>query len=112
MYASPMRAVAVLLLLGACHRQASHPGGYQQVSFRSGDLTLAGQLYRPPGPGPFPAVLYNHGSTCSMIIADAADALAPVFNGRGWILFVPHRRGAGLSAKAGRCISDQIDEAE
>ena len=32
------------------------------VSFPSGELTLQGVLYKPAGPGPFPAVVYNHGS--------------------------------------------------
>ncbi len=33
-----------------------------EVRFRSGDLELAGYLYRPPGPGPFPCMITNHGS--------------------------------------------------
>jgi hypothetical protein len=32
------------------------------VSFPSNGLTLHGWIYRPQGPGPFPAVLWNHGS--------------------------------------------------
>jgi carboxymethylenebutenolidase len=32
------------------------------VSFRSGAITLQGTLYKPEGKGPFPAVVYNHGS--------------------------------------------------
>ena len=37
------------------------------MSFRSGDLTLRGVLYKPNGKGPFPAVLYNHGSAPGML---------------------------------------------
>ncbi len=33
-----------------------------EVSFASGSLTLKGFLYKPAGAGPFPAVLWNHGS--------------------------------------------------
>src|SRR5262245_53633067 len=34
----------------------------QQVTFRSNDLALIGYLFKPEGAGPFPAVLWNHGS--------------------------------------------------
>src|SRR5690349_24322443 len=34
----------------------------QLVTYTSGSLTLHGFLYRPPGPGPFPAIVFNHGS--------------------------------------------------
>jgi dienelactone hydrolase len=108
-----MRWSLVLLLLLACNRRApAHKSTAETVSFRSGNLTLQGSLYRPAGPGPFPAVLFNHGSACSMIVTDAAEALGPVFTARGWMLFMPHRRGSGLSAKAGPCITDEIDAAE
>jgi hypothetical protein len=36
--------------------------GAEIVSFPSGERTLRGVLYKPEGPGPFPAVLFNHGS--------------------------------------------------
>src|SRR5579872_5658444 len=32
------------------------------VTFPSGKLVLHGVVYKPAGPGPFPAVLFNHGS--------------------------------------------------
>src|SRR5262245_8061566 len=32
------------------------------VEVQSGALTLRGVLFRPPGAGPFPAVLFNHGA--------------------------------------------------
>ncbi len=34
----------------------------EEVTFRSGTLTLHGYLWKPAGPGPFPAVLWNHQS--------------------------------------------------
>ena len=33
----------------------------ERISYRSGGLTLAGYLCLPVGPGPFAAVVYNHG---------------------------------------------------
>jgi carboxymethylenebutenolidase len=81
------------------------------VSFPSGTLTLQGVLYKPEGAGPFPAVVYNHGSAPGMLSKDAFDALGPVFASRGWVFFGPYRRGQGLSASAGPFIGDQIDAA-
>jgi dipeptidyl aminopeptidase/acylaminoacyl peptidase len=81
------------------------------VSFPSGTLTLHGVLYKPDGPGPFPAVIYNHGSAPGMLSSEAFDALGPLFAARGWIFFAPYRRGQGLSAAAGPYISDEINGA-
>src|SRR5580692_6578834 len=82
------------------------------VAFPSGDITLHGVLYKPEGPGPFPAVVYNHGSAAGMVSKSAFDALGPVFANHGWVFLGPYRRGQGLSASAGPYIGDQIDAAE
>jgi carboxymethylenebutenolidase len=82
------------------------------VAFPSGEITLHGALYRPDGPGPFPAVVYNHGSASGMLSKQAFDALGPVFASHGWVFFGPYRRGQGLSASAGPYIGDQIAAAE
>lgn len=82
------------------------------VSFPSGGLTLHGVLYRPKGKGPFPAVVYNHGSAPGMLSKEAFETLGPVFASHGWLFFGPYRRGQGLSASAGPYIGDQIAAAE
>jgi carboxymethylenebutenolidase len=82
------------------------------VTFSSGGITLHGSLYKPEGRGPFPAVVYNHGSAAGMVSKQAFDALGPVFASHGWVFFGPYRRGQGLSASAGPYIGDQIDAAE
>ena len=81
------------------------------VLFPSGELTLHGVLYKPDGTGPFPAIVYNHGSAGGMVSKQAFDALGPVFVQHGWTFFGPYRRGQGLSASAGPYIGDQIDAA-
>src|ERR1700680_3366247 len=78
------------------------------VSFRSGEITLQGTLYKPKGKGPFPAVVYNHGSAAGMLSKDAFEALGPAFAAHGWVFFGPYRRGQGLSASAGPYIGDEI----
>jgi carboxymethylenebutenolidase len=81
------------------------------VAFPSGNLTLYGVLYKPNGSGPFPAVIFNHGSAPGMYSSEAFAVLGPVFAQHGWVLFGPYRRGQGLSASAGPYIEDQIKAA-
>jgi dienelactone hydrolase len=69
---------------------------------------LRGLIYKPPGDGPFPTILYNHGSAPGMTNTQAFDLLGPVFAAHGWILFAPYRQGQGLSAEAGPYILDEI----
>jgi dienelactone hydrolase len=81
------------------------------VTFPSGSLTLKGVLYKPDGAGPFPAVVYNHGSAAGLVSQQAFDALGPVFVRHGWAFFGPYRRGQGLSGQAGPFIGDEIEKA-
>ncbi len=83
----------------------------EEVTFPNGPLTLGGVVYKPAGPGPFPAVLYNHGSAPGMMNSQAFEMLGPRFVARGWVFFGPYRRGQGLSMKAGPYIGDQLDAA-
>jgi carboxymethylenebutenolidase len=82
------------------------------VTFSSGEITLLGALYKPAGKGPFPAVVYNHGSGAGMLSVSAFAALGPVFASHGWVFFGPYRRGQGPSASAGPYIGDQIAAAK
>ena len=110
-------ALAALVAIGcraSSRRQPAPPAGQpaaEVVTFPSGNLTLHGVVHRPTGAGPFPAVLYNHGSAPGMMSAQAADALGPLFTARGWVFFMPYRRGQGLSADAGPYIMDEISAA-
>src|SRR5260370_27722960 len=73
----------------------------ETVTFPSGEITLHGVLYKPEGTGPFPAVVYNHGSAPGMMSEQAFAALGPVFASHGWVFLGPYRRGQGLSASPG-----------
>jgi dienelactone hydrolase len=73
------------------------------VTFTSGALTLHGFLYRPAGAGPFPAIVFNHGSEQ---LPGAKEGQAMFYVPRGFVLFVPHRRGHGRSADAGTYIGN------
>jgi carboxymethylenebutenolidase len=74
------------------------------IEFSSGDLTLKGFIWKPAGSGPFPAILWNHGSEK---LPGTVDSVAPYFVSRGYIFFVPHRRGQGRSP--GTYILDQLN---
>jgi carboxymethylenebutenolidase len=78
------------------------------VSFKSGALTLGGFLWRPQGNGPFPVIVFNHGSE---EYPGAKDGQAKFFVPHGFVLFVPHRRGQGRSKAAGRYINEFYDAA-
>lgn len=107
-----------LVLATACGRepgptspkiQSSDSATVETVTFSSGQLSLKGVLWRPLGKGPFPAVLFNHGS--GKDYTDELAALGPIFVARGYIMFWPYRRGHGLSADQGEWVRDQLDAA-
>jgi carboxymethylenebutenolidase len=77
----------------------------QEVSFPSGTLTLHGFLFKPQGEGPFPAILWNHGSER---LPGRLQPLADFFTGKGYVFFVPHRRGQGRSADAAPYVMDVL----
>lgn len=64
------------------------------VAFPGDAGPLRGHLHRPPGPGPFPAVMWNHGSEPQ---PGTREDLAAFYTAAGYVLFVPHRRGHGES---------------
>ncbi len=80
----------------------------EEVTFRSGELTLHGFIFRPAGIGPFPAVLYNHGSER---LPGTKAEIGDLFAGKGYVLFVPHRRGQGRSQSEGTYIMDALKSA-
>jgi dipeptidyl aminopeptidase/acylaminoacyl peptidase len=84
----------------------------ESMSFDSGGKALHGLLYKPAGAGPFPAVLYNHGSAPGLLNNQAFDLIGPIFVAHGWVFFAPYRRGQGLSSDAGPYIEDEIHAAE
>lgn len=60
-------------------------------------------LYKPPGPGPFPLFVVNHGSTGRGDRPELfrntwwSASLAQFFVERGWMVAFPQRRGRGKS---------------
>lgn len=102
-----MKAHAVLTMLlfalSAVCAQETLPANAKLVAFSSSGATLYGFLYVPEGKGPFPAVLWNHGSERR---PGWQPELASFYNAHGFVFFLPHRRGQGKSP--GPYIMDEI----
>ena len=98
-------AALVILLLTASPvcAQEPVPANARLVSFPAPGGTLQGFLYVPDGAGPFPAVLWNHGSEKR---PGAQPELAEFYNSHGFVFFLPHRHGQGRSP--GIYIMDEI----
>ena len=101
-------AIAVLAVVTASSLKAqdrSSGAGAEEVTFPSGKLTLHGFLYKGAGDGPLPAILWNHGSER---LPGRLPELGAFFSGKGYVFFVPHRRGQGRSANAGPYVMDVL----
>lgn len=71
----------------------------REVAFKSGGLDLKGYLYLPPGAGPFPCMITNHGSSIEQGTTDVCrPGVACRLMSWGIASFLPHRRGYGNSA--------------
>jgi carboxymethylenebutenolidase len=66
------------------------------VHFRSGPFQLVGFVYRPNAVGPAPAVVYNHGSEVDPSL-EFLGTVARFWQARGFVAFVPFRRGSSSS---------------
>lgn len=77
------------------------------IIFKSGDLILKGLLWQPSGKGPFPAVLFNHGSEANSL--GYLPGVAKYFIDHGYAFFTPFRRGQSLSKGQGQYIGDILD---
>ena len=82
--------------------------GPDTVRVTSGPLTLRALLWHPPGNGPFPAVLFNHGSysTGDTLNSSEPAALGPLFARHGFVFLFLFRRGVGPSANQGAMEGD------
>jgi dienelactone hydrolase len=122
-----IRSLDAVVLLPACapargapptsEVRRGPPPEAQLVAFPGppGTPELHGFLYVPPGKGPFPAVLWNHGSER---LPGWQPDLARFYNGQGFVFFIPHRRGQGRSPgpyimdRVGAIMSEAKSEAE
>jgi dienelactone hydrolase len=114
-------ALALLSVPVCCCSAVDTPSSSlpRTVEIPSGTLHLKAFLWMPEGRGPFPAVLFNHGSggatadqTAGMPITEAAKRLAPVFIKHGYAFLFLFRRGQGLSADQAPYMQDVLTREE
>jgi dienelactone hydrolase len=105
-----LAVVAIAALAGLGAQPAASP---ELLDVRSGALTLRAQVWRPSGKGPFPAVLFNHGSYSSRdpLPRSAPETLGPLFARHGYVFLWLHRQGIGLSRRQGTADGDQFARA-
>jgi carboxymethylenebutenolidase len=108
--------VLMLMLASALLAEEAPP---TTVTFPSGNLQIKAFFWKPAGPGPFPAILFNHGSggedaahTAGLPITDAAEKLAPIFLKHGYAFLYPFRRGQGPSADQAPFMQDVLKREE
>lgn len=105
-YALVLAPLVLALTLAPAWGQTSR--GPESVVIHSGSSTLHAMLWRPPGRGPFPAILLNHGSGRTSQELQRlgpyernAETLGPVFARHGYVLLYLYRRGVGPSTDQG-----------
>jgi len=92
-----------LLLFALAQATSMAQSSPEEVVFRAVGGELHGFLWKPEGPGPFPAIVWNHGSEK---LPGAQPVLAKFYTAHSYVFFVPHRRGQGCSP--GEYIQDLI----
>jgi len=71
---------------------------YQDVFYASGSLRIQAYVYQPEGDGPFPAVIYNHGTRDGRERASSPfPHVGKMLTRAGYAVLVPERRGYGKS---------------
>jgi dienelactone hydrolase len=99
--------VAAIAIAGLGAAAPQSPDWHKQrVTFGHGVWTLGGFVFLSGGPGPFPCLLWNHGSEQNPGTGRQFDEIANAFVPAGFVVFAPMRRGHGLSE--GEYIRDTI----
>ncbi len=93
----PLARFTALLISAFVISTADSAPPRQRVTFASGGNSLVGFLYQPEGTGPWPALIWNHGSEKDPGAGPQFDTVAAVFVPAGYVVFAPERRGHGES---------------
>jgi len=96
--ATGMIVPALFSLMPLLARAAANvlPRG-EKVRFESDGKTLVGYLYHPDSSGPWPALIWNHGSEKDPGAGPQFATVASAFVPEGYLVFAPVRRGHGES---------------
>jgi dienelactone hydrolase len=89
-----------LFAIGAPAQQPTAPSQptYSTIYYKNGDLNLEAYIYKPAGKGPFPLVIYNHGSRVGNERKELPFSyVGEMLLAHGYAVLVPERRGYGKS---------------
>jgi dienelactone hydrolase len=104
--------ILALIVIATATAKGQQLAAPDTVEIRSGALVLRALLWRPAGQGPFPAVLFNHGSgPADASLGTRPATLGPVFARHGYVFLFLFRRGSGLSANQGTNSFDAMSRA-
>jgi dienelactone hydrolase len=90
----------VLLLCAALASAQAAPDAraYEDAFYNSGSLRIQVHVFKPAGAGPFPAIIYNHGSRPGRERTPVPFSyIGTKLAADGYVVVVPERRGYGLS---------------
>lgn len=74
------------------------PQRYETAFYPSGKFKIEAYVYKPEGTGPFPVVIYNHGSRPGHEREERPFVyVAEMLTESGYVVIVPERRGYGKS---------------
>jgi dienelactone hydrolase len=92
------RLILCLAVLPASAAAQPSETRYSEVFYPSGSLRIQAYLYKPEGEGPYPVVIYNHGSRSGRERASVPhEYIGRMLTRAGYAVFIPERRGYGKS---------------
>ncbi len=98
---------SALIATGTRSLAQQAPFNKQRVTVKNDGLALAAYVYKPDGNGPFPTVIWNHGSEANPGGGPQFDSVAKIFVPAGFAVFATVRRGHVGSE--GRYIVDSLN---
>jgi len=101
------RAIAAAIVIAPIAQAQQAPFNKQKLTVNSDNLALAAYVYKPDGAGPFPTVIWNHGSEKNPGGGPQFDSVAKIFVPAGYVVLATVRRGHGGSE--GPYIMDTLD---
>ena len=90
--------VAILLATAWCPSARPSKPRSVPVSFRNGDVTIAGTLFLPKGTGPYPAIVLFHSANGGARDFHAYQHLSAALPDAGVAVLLYDRRGSGASS--------------
>lgn len=100
-------SLAAASIILSCASSAKASQRAVDISFKSGEVTLAGTLFLPDGPGPFPAVVELHGSEGGTRDEAYYNVDSSYLPQKGVAVFLYDKRGFGKSG--GKLVDESFE---